>query len=74
MNATQRLIDYVMEKAAVEPAARRARIYRDLSTVVLSDAAAHQLVAAAEDLDAIDRRCRQLRLDLGDEGSGAPQA
>jgi hypothetical protein len=61
---TSILFDFVLEKAADETAARRVRLYRALASVIGNESDAVTLVTLADDLEAIERKHRQLVLDF----------
>jgi hypothetical protein len=61
----QDLHAFVLAESFRLPAARRARIYRALADIVGDEVAARELIQLAMDLEAIDRRSRQLLLNLG---------
>ncbi len=69
MKPSQRIVAYVLQKAEQEPVLRRASLYRDLATLVLSEDDAKKLSALAHELELIEKRTLQLRLDLGDRSA-----
>jgi hypothetical protein len=70
--AADRLFDYLLAKAAGEALPLRAQLYRDAAAVLSGDKYAAPLLALAKDCEAIERRAKQLRLDLGDGNNGGP--
>ena len=70
MTPADRITDYVMEKSEGEAATRRAGLYRDLAALSVDDIRAASMLKIAAELESIERRCRQLRLDLdGNHGA-----
>ncbi|WP_148218162.1 hypothetical protein [Opitutus terrae] len=67
--ASEFLSGYVMDKAADEPVHVRLRLYRALATTLPARSARFaELTKLADELESIETRSRQLRLDLGEEG------
>lgn len=67
MTPIEDLHAFVIEASLSLPAARRARIYRALAEIIGDERTSLELQQMAEDLEAIDRRSRQLLLNLGGE-------
>ena len=62
--STSVLFDFVLEKAAEETASRRVQLYRALASVIGHEKEAITLITLADDLEAIERKHRQLVLDF----------
>ncbi|RME68560.1 MAG: hypothetical protein D6781_10615 [Verrucomicrobia bacterium] len=70
--------DFVLERAASEPVAKRALLYRALAAEAPGDERQRLLTAAADALEQADRRAGQLLLQLpavseADGREGSPQ-
>lgn len=64
----------MLEKSGDEPVARRIRLYRALaSTIPEKSPRFAELMALADELEAIEERCCQLRLTLGDDKPAKPE-
>jgi CTP:molybdopterin cytidylyltransferase MocA len=70
MTPAVRIADYVLAKSPAEPTAVRIQLYTDLAALTPDDGRSASLLKLADELREIDRRCRQLRLDLGDDTAG----
>ena len=64
MKPSTRIIQYVLEKSGAEAVETRIQLYRDLSTLVVNEAASNELLTLAKDLEAIERHHQQLVLQL----------
>ncbi len=59
-----KIYSYVLEKAEDDTAAKRAELYRALAAVIGDPRKARELNQIADELEQINRRCRQLTLGL----------
>jgi len=67
--ANELLCRYVLDTSSGEPVARRVKLYRALAATLPEGCERfNELTSLADDLEAIDRRSEQLRLNLGEEG------
>lgn len=64
MSAFSRIMEFVLERSADLPAAKRAQMYTDLSALTTDDKAAETLAKLAADCRAIDSAHDQLLLNL----------
>ena len=58
------ITEFVLAQLDNQPPRRRAELYRALARLISDEAAIPELVKLADDLDAIQRRHRQLTLNL----------
>jgi hypothetical protein len=64
MKPLTRIVDFVLEQAASQSAARRIGLYRDLADIAGTTHEAKQLTALANELEAVEAHHQQLVLDF----------
>lgn len=64
MKSLSRIVDFAFEQAAAQPAVRRIQLYRDLAAIASTAHESRALLALADELQAIEQRHEQLRLDF----------
>jgi hypothetical protein len=70
--ARQALFAFVLDKLQVEPVAKRIDLYRALAAELSETEPAFQLLTSlADELETIEKKHKQLRLDLGDDDGKA---
>ncbi len=64
-NPATRIAEYVLQNLAHEPIAKRIALKRDLAAIAPTNKSRRDLLALAKDLEAIERRHKQLLIDFG---------
>ena len=62
--------DFVLEQAALQPIARRVKLYRSLAQLVGENKEGHALLDLATDLESADRRCREFAFQFSQRKEG----